>query len=263
MAVNVSLDPEIVAKLGVTSVVRTKKGAQKYVFIVDIQGTYRALKVFVTGFGDRERRELEFYRGHPTAIGIPRVVDVFDHAGHTVVLEEYIEGSDLQDIASSYQNNEVEVSGLLLSAIDVMSPFWAENLVHRDLKPQNIIVGPGGRPTVIDFGILGGSGLTDLTVTGFQPHTLMYAAPELLRGDKANVSYRTDFFSLGVIGYYLVSGRHPYGVTQPEILDSFARRVMPPDISRWPLLTTFLQQSLEINISARPRSSEHLRGLLK
>ena len=85
---------------------------------------------------------------------------------------------------------------------------------HRDLKPDNILVGPDLIPVLIDLGIAKSfaEGTADLTVAGFRsPCTPRYASPEQLQDRRTEVTYRSDQFSFGVVIYEILTGSLPYG----------------------------------------------------
>ena len=102
-------------------------------------------------------------------------------------------------------------------------------VVHRDLKPSNILVGPDGRPRLLDFGIAKlldeeSSEETALTCTHMRPMTPEYAAPEQVRGEP--ITTATDVYALGVLLYQLLAGRRPYG---GETRDAIVHAVLTAD----------------------------------
>ena len=80
-------------------------------------------------------------------------------------------------------------------------------MVHRDLKPGNVLVGERGAVTLIDFGLAKANVGDGLTATGVLLGTPLYMAPEQIRGK--SVDARTDIYSLGALAYHLVTGRPP------------------------------------------------------
>ena len=91
-------------------------------------------------------------------------------------------------------------------------------MIHRDLKPGNILVDDDGEPHVLDFGLakiaMPGGGY-DPTMTGEFMGSLAYASPDQVRGDPEQIDTRTDVYSLGMILYELLTGQHPYPVAGP------------------------------------------------
>ncbi|CAA9289182.1 MAG: hypothetical protein AVDCRST_MAG93-3761, partial [uncultured Chloroflexia bacterium] len=98
------------------------------------------------------------------------------------------------------------------------------DVVHRDLKPQNVRVRTNGRPVIIDFGLARHLNLADLTQTeeGAGLGTPIYFAPEQFSGTKRDIDRRTDLFAFGIMLYQASLGRHPF--FEPEISYAELRR---------------------------------------
>lgn len=150
--------------------------------------------------------------------GIPKMYEFeVDSSGkEAVTVEEYIPGDELEARKRDYDSEE-KIIRLLQSLIRCMRGPWALRVVHRDLKPTNILITPSGQPYVIDFGIARFLDKDSLTRTEalIGPGTPIYAAPEQLENRKASIDIRTDFFALGVISLELYLGTHPFA---PEVV---------------------------------------------
>lgn len=131
-----------------------------------------------------------------------------------VSIEEFIESSPLNDIMDEYKGDEKKVIELALGISNALMPLWLHNrkFVHRDLKPANLLIRPSGEVVVIDLGIVRETGAVGVTRDGpgMAPFTPGYGAPEQLNNEKNEVSFKTDFFSLGVLMYRLLSGIDPF-----------------------------------------------------
>jgi serine/threonine protein kinase len=164
---------------------------------------------------DRFKREgtLLARLAHPH---IARLLDAgLTAAGRPYLVLEYIEGVRIDRFADE---RRLDVRGrleLFLQVAEAVAAAHASLIVHRDLKPSNILVGSDGRIKLLDFGIAklleidAGDERSDLTLTGGQPLTPEYAAPEQVRGEM--VTTATDVYALGVLLYGLLTGRHPTG----------------------------------------------------
>jgi serine/threonine protein kinase len=105
----------------------------------------------------------------------------------------------------------------------------SKGVIHRDLKPGNILVSADGRPRILDFGIarLETRGATAATTAGQILGTLGYMSPEQLSGDPAEVDTRSDVYALGVILFELLGARAPFdlgGKSLPEAIRTVAER---------------------------------------
>ncbi len=170
-------------------------------------------------FRQRFHREAATVAGlnHP---GIVRVYD-FDEDGPVLfIVMEWVDGRSMRSWLDEYGRFSVDVSvdliQQLLSAVGVAHDF---QVVHRDLKPDNILISNRGKTKILDFGI---SKLIDdkhrLTATGSMVGTPAYMAPEQVKGDPVDAS--ADIYSLGMILYELLHGEPPFTGQLPAVLHS-------------------------------------------
>jgi serine/threonine-protein kinase len=140
------------------------------------------------------------------------IVDVYDVGLdgdiHYIVME-YVDGSDLKALLARGGPLPVEQAvAIAEAAANGLSAAHRVGLVHRDIKPQNIIVGPGGQVKITDFGIAKSALSTAMTETGVTFGTADYISPEQARGQPATP--RSDLYSLGVTLYEMLTGRLPF-----------------------------------------------------
>lgn len=115
---------------------------------------------------------------------------------------------------------------------DALAAAHAQGLVHRDVKPQNLLLDRHGQVHVADFGIARDERLGTLTRGGVAPGTLHYMSPEQARVLRTPIDHRTDIYSLGVVLYEALSLKRPFeGDTSIEVLDRI-RRAPPPPVRR-------------------------------
>jgi serine/threonine-protein kinase len=240
--------------LNVEEIHETFAGGQKYVFIATCNKKKCAIKMFKYGFGEREKRELSFYIANKELAGIPKVLDVKNEKNETIIVEEYIEGDCLQNIIGNYNSSATETSKLICDIADIMEPIWHKGKTHRDLKPLNIIITPKGLPVVLDFGIFKDPELTTITDTGVQPNSWPFAAPEQLLGNKKHISYRTDFFSLGVLAYFLYYQKLPFGLQRDDVIAKMIAHDMSYSTENDCELNDFFEATLKFDVSKRPRN---------
>lgn len=137
-----------------------------------------------------------------------------------VSIEEFIDSSPLSAITDSYKGDEKKIVELALGISNALLPLWIHHrkFVHRDIKPANLLIRPTGKVVVIDLGIVRETGTAGVTHDGPGPgpFTPGYGAPEQLNNEKSAVSFKTDFFSIGVLMYRLLSGIDPF-VPRPNM----------------------------------------------
>ncbi|HEX6626863.1 MAG TPA: serine/threonine-protein kinase [Gemmatimonadaceae bacterium] len=150
----------------------------------------------------------------------------------------------------------VEVRRVLREVADALSYAHNRNVIHRDIKPDNIIIDQEtGRAMVTDFGIaraLTDTGDSRLTATGMAIGTPAYMSPEQSAGDKA-IDGRSDLYSLGVVGYQMLCGQPPFVAsnTPSMLVKHLSERPVPVD-ERWPDLPPDLARAVMICLEKDP-----------
>jgi hypothetical protein len=164
-----------------------------------------------TDVGARFRRE-----GRTAArLAHPNIVQVYDagegeYEGREVsyIVMEYVPGGDLKDL----MDNRGALSGgdlvRLSEAAAGLAHAHERGVIHRDVKPHNILLDENGRPKLSDFGIARALDATHATRTGSYLGTALYSPPEQLRGD--GVTPKSDVYSLGVTLYHAATGQPPF-----------------------------------------------------
>ncbi|HLZ92212.1 MAG TPA: protein kinase [Candidatus Acidoferrum sp.] len=138
-----------------------------------------------------------------------RIFDLGQSEGIKFISMDFVEGQDLRVLLLERGKFPAEQAArLMLQICRALEAAHAEGVIHRDLKPQNIMVTPDGRVYVMDFGIARSAYLPGMTQTGALIGTPEYMSPEQARGEK--LTERSDLFSLGVIFYELLTAKSPY-----------------------------------------------------
>jgi eukaryotic-like serine/threonine-protein kinase len=143
---------------------------------------------------------------HPNVVA---VYDVVNHDGRPWLVMEYVDGQTLAEIlAVEGRLPPQQVAGIGALLADALDRAHERGIVHRDVKPGNVLVDRSGRPKVSDFGIARGHGDDQLTQTGFVSGTPGYLSPELARGGDPDPA--SDVWALGATLYVAVEGQAPY-----------------------------------------------------
>jgi serine/threonine protein kinase len=143
---------------------------------------------------------------HPNIVG---VYDVGEDNGLPIIVMEYVEGETLADLLRRRGRLEPdEAVAIALQACAGLETAHKAGLVHRDVKPQNLLVTPGGTVKIADFGIARSLDGTQLTQAGTVLGTAAYLAPEQAAGE--TVTAAADIYALGAVLYELLTGRPPY-----------------------------------------------------
>jgi serine/threonine protein kinase/tetratricopeptide (TPR) repeat protein len=162
----------------------------------------------VSGILQRFKQELILAR-HVTHKNVVRIYDLGESDGVKFITMEYVEGEDLRHALRRHGKfshaEAVEVMQQICRALDAAH---AEGVIHRDLKPQNVMRDQQGRVVVMDFGLARSLESPGMTQTGALVGTLEYMSPEQAVGGE--IDQRSDLFALGLIFYELLTGKAPY-----------------------------------------------------
>src|SRR4051812_23701837 len=192
-----------------------------------------ALKLIAANFaGDRSFRE-RFKREWETAASIdhPNVIPVYE-AGeaeeHLFIAMRYVEGLDLANLLAREPelppDRAVRIISQVASALDAAH---ARGLVHRDVKPANVLIGAEDHVYLTDFGLTKHASQDALTKTGLFVGSVDYAAPEQIRGEAMDA--RTDVYSLGCVLYQTLTKRLPYD-KPGDVAKMYAHISEPPPV---------------------------------
>jgi serine/threonine protein kinase len=168
----------------------------------------------------------------------PNIAQLIDggttHDGLPYFVMEYIEGQPIDQYADERRLSLHERLGLFLQVCDAVSYAHQRLIVHRDIKPQNILVTASGVPKLLDFGTAkalqeAGDQQVGYTLSGFRALTPDYASPEQFEGRPTTT--QTDVYSLGVVFYELLTGQSPY---QPRTWSAWdvSASVLSADVER-------------------------------
>jgi len=198
------------------------------------------------------------------------IVNVFDWGiedSTYYIVMEYVQGRDLKSIIVQggplMPERAVEIAMAICLALDTAS---AHGIVHRDIKPQNIIVTGDGQIKVMDFGIARTAGGSAMTQTGTIMGTAQYISPEQAQGRPADP--RSDLYSLGIVLYEMMTGKVPFNGENPVAIaykhvreDPLAPSLLNPDIS--PELEAVVMKALAKNPENRYQSAMEMRSDLE
>ena len=253
---------EILGEGGMAFVYKAKdKQLQRNVAIKTLKPNYVNQEKFV----DRFRREAQ------TAANLnhPNIVQIFDWGieDEPYFVMEYIEGNTLTSIISG--NKTVGLNDILYIGSQVangLKEAHKHGLVHRDIKPGNIMITPDGKVKVTDFGIVSlQNEESDITKTGAVLGTASYISPEQAQGKP--VSFESDLYSLGTVLYELIVGNPPFTGDSPIATATKHLTERPEKLSNYrkdvpKALENAILKLLEKRPSDRFKSAEDLRALL-
>src|SRR5262245_6040007 len=240
--------------------------------IDDVLGRTVAVKLLLSSLLD-EPGFTERFRGEArtmATISHPGVVDVYDYGSDPTtgayLVMEYIQGDALsRTLARVGRLTAGRTMALVAQAADALHAAHQAGVVHRDVKPGNLLVRPDGTLVLTDFGIARAAGAAQLTAAGSVLGTASYISPEQAMGEQATPL--SDIYSLGVVAYQCLSGYRPFEGDNPlEIAMRHVREqapALPPDVplpvraiveramakrpaDRWPNASAFAQEARRV-----------------
>lgn len=175
-------------------------------------GRYVAIKVLKPEFSEDMTFVTKFRTEAQSAAGLehPNIVNIYDvgsENGFYYIVMEYVEGITLKTyIEKKGQLNYKETLSIAIQVGRGIQAAHAKNIIHRDIKPQNIIISTDGKVKVTDFGIA--RAVSEHTIHSDVMGSVHYASPEQARN--GYVSSKSDIYSLGIVMYEMVTGRVPF-----------------------------------------------------
>jgi eukaryotic-like serine/threonine-protein kinase len=189
---------------------------------------------------------------HPNVV---RIFDVGEDGGRPFIAMEYVDGETLAElVARSGPIAADEAAGLGVQVCRALAAAHDAGLVHRDVKPQNLLLGSNRLLKLGDFGIAFGLGGTRLTMAGTVLGTAAYLAPEQARGEE--VTAAADVYGVGAVLYELLTGRPPRAPASIADLTDATEIAPPPNAP--PALARIVMRCLAADPDARPRSAAGL-----
>ena len=221
-------------------------------------------RLFASLAGDEVFQERFFREARmAAALSHPNLVAVYDvgeEDGLPYIVMEYVEGETLAELlARSGPMQPDEAVELLLQVCAGLEHAHAAGLVHRDIKPQNLLVRRDGVVKIADFGIARTLQATQLTEVGTVLGTAAYLAPEQAAGER--VMPAADIYSLGAVAYELLTGRTPYEFESLADLAQKQRQPPPPMRDVPPEVERAVLRALAFKPSDRPAAAAFAREL--
>jgi protein kinase-like protein len=229
-----------------------------------------AVKVMREAFADVPEFVERFHREAEALASIehPNIVSVLDYGASPdgpFIVMEYVSGGTLRDLMRARGRVDQYAAAEIVAGIaDGLEAAHLRGVLHRDLKPDNVLLDGEGRPKIADFGIARLAAATAITRTGELLGTPQYLSPEQMSGDV--VDERADVYALGVILYEMLTGAQPTGGTTPSEIVSRRLRVDPRPPSRLvalaPALNALVLRALARDPVRRIRRAADLREAL-
>jgi predicted Ser/Thr protein kinase len=145
---------------------------------------------------------------HPNLV---RVYDLDTHEGRPFVVMEYVRGRNLQQVAEEALPSPRQAAAWVAAIARALEYVHGREVVHQDIKPENVMVDESGRPRLIDFGVARWRHAWSGRRAGPFGGTLAYMAPEQARGETQRIGPSSDIFALGGVLYFQLTGKSPFG----------------------------------------------------
>ena len=219
---------EILEKIGVGGMAEVYKGKDhklnRFVAVKVLKEEFRSNDAFVKKF--KEEAQAAAGLAHPNIVN---VYDVGDENGIYYIVMELVEGITLKEYIERKGRLTIkEATSIAIQVSAGLEVAHNNQIVHRDIKPQNIIISREGKVKVTDFGIA--KATTSQTTTSNAMGSVHYASPEQARG--GYVDHRSDIYSLGIVLYEMVTGRVPFdGDTAVAVaVKHLQEEMVPPSV---------------------------------
>jgi NarL family two-component system response regulator LiaR len=216
---------------------------------------------------ERFRREGQLLRelNHPNII---QVLATFEEAGQHYIVKEYAAGGSLADLLRKQPQLPLERTvGIALEVADALARAHHLNIIHRDIKPGNILLSADGTPRLTDFGLAHIAGYPPITRRGEVIGTFQYLSPEGC--NRQALDERTDIWSLGVVFFEMLAGERPFeGEGYPGAIVNAILNQPVPNLAAYrddvpPALDDLMRRMLAKNRGARLASMRQVAAELE
>ena len=202
------------------------------------------------------RERMAFEARSAAALHHPNIVVVHDsgedarHGGAPYLIMERLPGRSLLDAIARGPLSPPQVRRVLSEILAGLTAAHAAGVVHRDVKPANVLFGAAGEAKIADFGVAK-TGAADLTQLGQVVGTMAYLSPERIAGHAATPM--DDLYAVGAVGYEALTGRMPFPQTEPAaLLRAIAQHDLPPLLSVRPDVDPVLASVIERSMAHDP-----------
>lgn len=217
-------------------------------------------------FPERFRREAEtvLHLNHPHIVGF---LDYGVEDGQHFLVMEYVEGETLARIVQERGALPIgQALDIARQVCEALEAAHGSGVIHRDVKPQNLMLMPDGTVKVMDFGLARVATEVTLTQTGVFMGTPRYVSPEVVKGER--VDHRSDLYSLGVVLYEMLTGDIPFSSESTwALLQSHVQEIPPPvrefrtEVPEW--LDRVVSKALAKDPDERFQSAAEFRAALQ
>jgi serine/threonine protein kinase len=207
-------------------VVRARRGPESEVVALKIlRADLAADDVYRRRFAHEVRAA-----GGATSRHLVEILDAGEVQGRPYVAMSYVSGPSLEErLAETGQLSLSDVARIASELADALDTLHQVEIVHRDVKPSNVLFGHEGSALLTDFGLAKGRAYTLLTRPGQAVGTLDYMAPELIRGQPASPA--TDVYALGCVVFECIAGTPPFGDRGVFEIGTAHLEEEPPDLT--------------------------------
>ncbi len=216
-------------------------------------------------FASRFIREIKLQARlvHPN---IAQLYTAFEHQGNLMMILELVDGVNLMQMLDAGRVPLASAVDYTSQALNALSYAHAQGVIHRDIKPGNIMVTRAGVVKLMDFGIAKAATDHSLTVTGNLIGSLYYMSPEQVRAEA--IDHRSDLYSVGVVLYQMATGRKPFeGDSEYKIMQAQVEHVPPPpsaiDATVPERLSQIILRALAKDRNERFQTGEEFREALR
>jgi len=221
-----------------------------------ISDRIEAMKILLPDLAGRQELAARFLReikllaslNHPN---IAQLRTAFANDNQLVMIMEYVEGTSMAIRLSGTSISVADALNYIDQVLSALSYAHQQNVIHRDIKPGNMMLTPQGVVKVMDFGIARSSTDLTLTMAGTSLGTINYMSPEQVKGEATDP--RSDLYSVGVCLYEMVTGKKPFEVgSDYSIMTAHVNEVPRPPVELQPGLPPTLNEIILIAIAKDP-----------